>query len=69
MTSMGFFPTAQKDELARHFLGKSIHDVPTPAAVLDVASARVNCERMLSACHSLNLAWRAHIKTHKVSLA
>ena len=48
-------------------MGKSIGDVPTPAAVLNVSAARRNCDRMLQACEQLDLGWRAHVKTHKVS--
>lgn len=61
-----FYPTASKEALSGLYLGKSIRDVPTPAAVINVAAARRNCERMLQACKSLQLGWRAHVKTHKV---
>lgn len=66
MASTPLFPPSPKDELTRLFVGKSIRDVPTPAAVMDVAVARQNCDRMLVACKSLQLSWRAHVKTHKV---
>lgn len=66
MASPVFFPPSPKDELTRLYVGKSIRDVPTPAAIMDVAVARRNCDRMLAACKDLNLSWRAHIKTHKV---
>lgn len=67
MSSLTFYPTSPKEALAKDFVGKSIRDVPTPAAVLNVAAARRNCERMLEAVKKLGLGWRAHIKTHKVS--
>lgn len=66
MSSLVFYPTSPKEALVREFVGKSISDVPTPAAVMNVAAARRNCERMLEAVGRLGLGWRAHVKTHKV---
>lgn len=65
MSSISLFPPSPKDELSG-YIGKSINDVHTPAAVINVAAVRRNCQRMLEACKALNLGWRAHIKTHKV---
>lgn len=67
MSSLVFYPTSPKEALVKEFVGKSIADVPTPAAVMNVAAARRNCERMLEAAKKLDLGWRAHVKTHKVS--
>ena len=55
-----------KDELKAQFVGKSLNNVQTPRAVLDLAKLEVNCERMLDAVARLDLGWRPHIKTHKV---
>lgn len=66
MSSLIFYPTSPKEALVKEFVGKSIADVPTPAAVMNVAAARRNCERMLEAVKKLDLGWRAHVKTHKV---
>ncbi len=68
MSSAIYFPVASKEVLSALYVGKSIKDVPTPAAVMNVAAASANCERMLRACRDLDLGWRAHVKTHKVSL-
>ncbi|KAL7923297.1 putative serine dehydratase domain-containing protein [Trichoderma austrokoningii] len=65
MSSLIFYPTSPKEALVQQFVGKSIGDVPTPAAVMNVAAARRNCERMLEAAKRLDLGWRAHVKTHK----
>ncbi|KAK2602032.1 hypothetical protein QQS21_004459 [Conoideocrella luteorostrata] len=65
MSSTELFPTSPKDVLAKLYLGKSIRDVPTPAAVINVAAVKRNCERMLQTCDKLGLSWRAHVKTHK----
>ncbi|TWU76015.1 hypothetical protein ED733_007162 [Metarhizium rileyi] len=59
MSSTALYPTPPKDVLAQ-FIGKSIRHVPTPAAVINVAAVRRNCERMLQACVKLGLDWRAH---------
>jgi hypothetical protein len=63
-----YIPVPSKDVLCEQFRGQSILDVPTPAAVIDVACVRNNCEQMLHACDVLDLEWRAHVKTHKVCL-
>lgn len=52
----------------KQFVGRSIKDVGTPVAVLDISKLENNCNRMLEACASLEFEWRAHIKTHKVLL-
>ncbi|KAH8734485.1 putative serine dehydratase domain-containing protein [Ilyonectria robusta] len=54
-----------KHELLQQFVGKTLHDVPTPSPLLDLAKVEVNCERMLQAIKRLDLGWRPHIKTHK----
>ncbi|KAK6070411.1 d-serine dehydratase [Seiridium cupressi] len=56
---------ASKDLLRAQFVGKSLYQVATPAAVLDLAKVEANCNLMLDAVQRLNLSWRAHIKTHK----
>jgi D-serine deaminase-like pyridoxal phosphate-dependent protein len=60
-------PTLSKDELRAQFVGKSLHDVQTPRAVLDLAKLELNCARMLDAVARLDLGWRPHIKTHKTT--
>ncbi|KAK0753828.1 putative serine dehydratase domain-containing protein [Schizothecium vesticola] len=56
-----------KDELKARFVGQSLHDVPVPSVILDLAKVKVNCQRMLDATQSLGLLFRAHIKTHKTT--
>src|SRR5579875_1486712 len=48
------------------YVGKSLADLPVPAAVIDRAKAWRNCEAMLRTVQRLNLDFRAHVKTHKV---
>ncbi|KAI0204637.1 putative serine dehydratase domain-containing protein [Astrocystis sublimbata] len=56
-----------KDLLQAQFVGKTLHEVPTPAVILDLAKVEANCNLMLEAARRLNLNWRAHIKTHKTA--
>lgn len=55
--------------LKSKYLGRTLHEVSTPAAVLDLAKLEVNCQRMIDATKKLGLLWRPHIKTHKVNSA
>ena len=51
------------------FVGLSLNHsaIPTPAAIVDLSTARANCTAMLSAVQSLSVSFRAHVKTHKTS--
>lgn len=63
-----FFPCPSKAFLRDAFLGKHLRDVPAPAAILDRAIVKDHCDRMLEACQTLGVAFRPHVKTHKVHL-
>ncbi len=67
MATTSFYPVPTKEALQKLFVGKSIKDVPAPAAVLDLGKVLKNCNRMLQAVHTLKFGFRAHIKTHKVN--
>jgi len=67
METTFLYPLAEKEQLRKQFVGKSIKDVDTPAAILDLSKVQKNCSRMLEACELLKMGWRAHIKTHKVA--
>ncbi|KAI1486259.1 putative serine dehydratase domain-containing protein [Biscogniauxia mediterranea] len=54
-----------KDLLRSRYVGKTLHQVGTPAVVLDLAKVEANCNIMIEAAQRLQLSWRAHIKTHK----
>jgi D-serine ammonia-lyase len=58
-----------KEALRARYVGRSLYQVPTPAVVLDLAKVEANCNMMLEAARRLDLSWRAHIKTHKVSFS
>lgn len=57
-----------KAALKERLVGRTLYEVPTPSIVLDLAKLEVNCQRMLDAAEKNGIGWRAHIKTHKVSM-
>jgi len=59
-------PVSSEKELKQFYIGKDIGDIPKPAVVLDVAIIKKHCERMLQTIRTLNVGFRAHVKTHKV---
>lgn len=66
MMAQDFYPCPAIEKLKESFLGKRLHHVPTPAAVIDRQVVKRNCEQMHRAIRELNLSFRAHVKTHKV---
>jgi D-serine ammonia-lyase len=55
-----------KEELKREYVDRTLLEIPTPVALLDLSKVRRNCARMPEVVDTLNFGWRAHIKTHKV---
>ena len=66
-TNETLYPLPVHSTLSSLFVGQSIQNVPTPAAVLDVGKARRNCRLMLSAVSELAVSFRAPVKTHKTA--
>ncbi|KAG9809693.1 hypothetical protein KCU63_g21456, partial [Aureobasidium melanogenum] len=62
-----FYLSPSKAALQLQYAGKNLKDIPTPAAVLDLAPIRRNCKAMLEATKALGLGFRAHVKTHKTT--
>ena len=58
--------TPSREELCQLFVGKTIREVPKPAAIMDIAVARRNCAAVDEAVAALGVGFRAHVKTHKV---
>lgn len=61
------YPPPPVDLLRQSFVGRDVRDIDGPAAVIDVAVVRKNCDVMLKAIGSLGLGFRAHVKTHKTT--
>lgn len=55
------YPLPSKASLIRQFVGKTLNDIPLPAAVLDVAAVRRNCTRMLEALAKSDFDFRARV--------
>lgn len=52
--------------LKAQYVGQKLEDIQAPAAIIDLAVVKKNCQLMLKAAESLNVQFRAHVKTHKV---
>ncbi|KIW24410.1 uncharacterized protein PV07_10127 [Cladophialophora immunda] len=65
--STAAFPLSPRDALLQAYQAQSLHDVPVPAAVIDVAKVKANCISMLNAVEELGVSFRAHVKTHKTT--
>ncbi|KAI9710550.1 MAG: hypothetical protein M1820_002686 [Bogoriella megaspora] len=61
------YPVPSAAALQQQFVGRRLQDVNPPAAVIDVAIVRRNCESMLEAAKALDVGFRAHVKTHKTT--
>lgn len=59
---------ASQQDLRKQYVGKDVADVPKPAIVLDAAIIRRHCKTMLHTVKTLDVAFRAHVKSHKVRL-
>ena len=60
------YPSPSEAALKSYFVGRQVKDVQAPAAIIDVAVVKRNCEYMLEAAEKLGVGFRAHVKTHKV---
>ena len=68
VNAKSLLPLPSQADLRQVFIGKTLRNVPTPAAVLDKAVVQRNCLQMLKACEALQVEFRPHVKTHKVYL-
>ncbi|KKZ65126.1 hypothetical protein EMCG_09032 [[Emmonsia] crescens] len=67
MSGVANYPHASREDLKAQYVGRMLRDVDGPAAIIDVAVARKNCQLMLDAADALGVHFRAHIKTHKTT--
>lgn len=58
---------ASHEELKDFYVGQDVGGVPKPALVLDAAIIRRHCETMIRTVRELDVGFRAHVKSHKVS--
>ncbi|KAF2155370.1 hypothetical protein K461DRAFT_222633 [Myriangium duriaei CBS 260.36] len=59
------YPAPSAAGLKLNYLGQHVSSLPTPAAIIDAAVVRRNCAFMHDAVRSLDVGFRAHVKTHK----
>ena len=65
--SLWQYPLSPEEQLKSKYVGLDVKQLPTPAAIIDVAKVKTNCKLMLDAVETLQLSFRAHVKTHKCS--
>ncbi|KAF2272418.1 uncharacterized protein EI97DRAFT_436913 [Westerdykella ornata] len=65
--SGNLYPLPSREHLLNKYLNVELTSwsLPTPAAIIDRAIVRRNCDAMLNVCHALGVAFRAHVKSHK----
>ena len=63
------YPGPSEAALQVQYVGKTIQDVQAPAALIDLAVVKRNCRLMLETSEKLGVAFRAHVKTHKVDFS
>ena len=56
----------QQEQLRRSMVGKHLHELRTPALVIDRAILKRNCDRLGSIPADYNVKVRVHVKSHKV---
>ena len=66
MNQQNFYLCPPREALHQAFVGKKLQEAPAPAAVVDRAVVKRNCQRMIDACRDLKVDFRPHTKTHKV---
>jgi D-serine ammonia-lyase len=67
LSALRAYPLSPYDALRKPLVGQTLQDIPSPAAVIDLAKARRNCNLMLDAVQRLRVKFRAHVKTHKTT--
>ncbi|EQL35747.1 hypothetical protein RJZ56_006691 [Blastomyces dermatitidis] len=67
MSGVTNYPNASRDALKAQYAGRMLRDIDGPAAIIDVAVARRNCQLMLDAADALGVLFRSHVKTHKTT--
>jgi hypothetical protein len=60
------YPLPSKASLVQQFMGKTLKEIPLPAAVIDIAAVRRNCQRMSDAVKDLGFDFVPLVNVHKV---
>ncbi|EER27946.1 hypothetical protein D8B26_005934 [Coccidioides posadasii str. Silveira] len=67
MSGVQNYPNASTESLKAQYVGRRLQDIDGPAAIIDIAAARQNCQVMLDAAEELGVIFRSHVKTHKTT--
>ncbi|KAE9364668.1 hypothetical protein N431DRAFT_489194 [Stipitochalara longipes BDJ] len=59
------YPLPSKASLVQQFVGKTLKEIPLPAAVIDIAAVRRNCQRMSNAVKDLGFDFAPLVNVHK----
>jgi D-serine deaminase-like pyridoxal phosphate-dependent protein len=62
------WPLRSQASLAEQFVGKSLHEILLPAAVVDISKVKRNCARMLEAIDELGVDFLAEVSSHRVGI-
>jgi len=62
------YPLPSKASLVQQFVGKSLKEIPLPAAVIDIAAVKRNCQRMSDAVKELGFDFMLLVNAHKVRI-
>jgi hypothetical protein len=60
------YPFPSKASLVQQFVGKTLKEIPLPAAVIDIAAVKRNCKRMSDAVKELGFDFVPLVNVHKV---
>lgn len=69
LTAPTMWPLSPIKQLKQDYLRRTLQEIEAPAAILDLAVLRRNCDLMLHTSDVLKVGFRAHVKTHKVSIS
>lgn len=58
------YPTPSVAGLKAQWVGKAIEELDCPAAIVDIATIKRNCDAMLATVDKLGTDFRAHVKTY-----
>ncbi|KAI9781146.1 MAG: hypothetical protein M1839_006254 [Geoglossum umbratile] len=64
LDSMALYSVPSKEA---RFVGKSLHELPMPAAIIDVAALTRNCDRIVRAADEMGFEFRPHVGAHKTT--
>lgn len=62
------YPLPSKASLVQQFVGKTLNEIPLPAAVIDIAAVKRNCQRMSDAVKDLGFDFVPVVNVHKVRM-